>query len=87
MLASATRYRRGRTGVGPLNAPTIVSRMRSLRRAAALSAVLAAAIILQPGGAAAQERAETVRIPFPRDDGSLTPYTFRLGYTLMFFFY
>ena len=25
----------------------------------------------------------TVRIPFPRDDGSLTPYTFQLGYPLL----
>jgi len=28
-------------------------------------------------------RAEVVRLPFPQDDGSLTPYTFELGYQLM----
>ncbi|HVL93509.1 MAG TPA: ABC transporter substrate-binding protein [Acidimicrobiales bacterium] len=28
-------------------------------------------------------RAELVRLPFPQDDGSLTPYTFELGYHLM----
>jgi len=33
--------------------------------------------------AAGASRAERVRIPFPRDDGSLTPYTFRLGYPLV----
>ena len=42
-----------------------------------------------PGPAAAQAPAPgapagpTVRIPFPRDDGSLTPFTFQLGYPLV----
>lgn len=34
----------------------------------------------QPGGGAA---AAVVRLPFPRDDGTLTPYTFELGYPLV----
>ena len=50
----------------------------------ALVAVLASLFVAWP--AQAQEggnRAERVRIPFPRDDGTLTPYTFELGYPLM----
>jgi peptide/nickel transport system substrate-binding protein len=33
--------------------------------------------------AEAARNAERLRIPFPRDDGSLTPYTFELGYPLV----
>lgn len=57
--------------------------MGSLRRAAATVLLLAVASLLHPVQGVAQERASTVRIPFPRDDGSLTPYTFRLGYPLV----
>lgn len=44
--------------------------------------MLVGAALLGPAASPAQERS-TVRVPFPRDDGSLTPYTFRLGYPLM----
>jgi peptide/nickel transport system substrate-binding protein len=41
-------------------------------------------MVLRPAGAQAPApAATTVRIPFPRDDGSLTPYSFQLGYPLM----
>ena len=36
-----------------------------------------------PAGQAQRPSASLVRIPFPQDDGSLTPYTFDLGYSLM----
>lgn len=55
----------------------------------ALIAVLAAALMAvtsSPGGAqstAPPPTAPFVRLPLPADDGSLTPYTFRLGYHLM----
>ena len=48
---------------------------------AALSALLLAAPV------AAQDRAEVVRIPFPEEDGTLTPYTFEVGYQLMSLMY
>lgn len=57
--------------------------MRIIRRLATIALLLAAALLSSPPPAPAQERADTVRIPFPRDDGSLTPYTFRLGYPLV----
>ena len=56
--------------------------MKTLGRLASTIAVVSAAS-MAPAPAAAQTRQDTVRIPFPRDDGSLTPYTFRLGYPLM----
>ncbi|MEO6121902.1 MAG: ABC transporter substrate-binding protein [Acidimicrobiales bacterium] len=37
--------------------------------------------------APAPGRAALVRLPFPQDDGSLTPYTFELGYQLMSLIY
>ncbi|MGH9179639.1 MAG: ABC transporter substrate-binding protein, partial [Acidimicrobiales bacterium] len=57
--------------------------------ALAVAAVLAAAGA-GPGPAALAQtapQAELVRIPFPQDDGSLTPYTFELGYSLMTLIY
>lgn len=36
-----------------------------------------------PAGQAQRPSAAVLRIPFPQDDGSLTPYTFELGYSLM----
>jgi peptide/nickel transport system substrate-binding protein len=58
-----------------------------LRRHTAIAALLGAALaLLLPAGALAQ-RAELVRIPFPQDDGSLTPYTFELGYPLVTLIY
>ena len=35
------------------------------------------------GAPAPTARAALVRLPFPQDDGTLTPYTFELGYALM----
>jgi len=48
--------------------------------------IVTLASLLMAATAVAQEtgnRAERVRIAFPRDDGTLTPYTFELGYPLM----
>lgn len=60
--------------------------MYGRRRGSTLAlAVAALAIALgtpAPAGAQAASAA-LVRIPFPQDDGSLTPYTFELGYPLM----
>ncbi len=50
--------------------------------AASLAAGLAAGAHPAPAGAAAPA-AELVRLPFPKYDGNLTPYTFELGYPLM----
>lgn len=64
--------------------------VRLLTRAGVLlCAVVAMAVgSLTPSVARAQETgsrntAERVRIAFPRDDGTLTPYTFQLGYPLV----
>jgi peptide/nickel transport system substrate-binding protein len=57
--------------------------MVTLRRLAIIGVLLAAGTLLGAGQARAQNKADVVRIPFPRDDGSLTPYTFRLGYALV----
>ncbi len=58
-----------------------------LWRHTAIAVLLGAALaLLSPGGALAQ-RAELVRIPFPQEDGSLTPYTFELGYPLVTLIY
>ncbi|CAN5456306.1 ABC transporter substrate-binding protein [soil metagenome] len=57
---------------------------RWLARAALVAAILAS--LLGAAAAVAQEtgnRADRVRVAFPRDDGTLTPYTFELGYPLM----
>ena len=51
----------------------------------ARACALLAATLAAPA-AAAQERppaAQVVRIPFPQDDGTLTPYTFEIGYPLV----
>ena len=57
--------------------------MKGFRALALGACVVSASVLVGVGAAAAQGGADTVRIPFPRDDGSLTPYTFRLGYPLM----
>lgn len=36
-----------------------------------------------PPAAGSDDQPDELRIPFPQDDGSLTPYTFELGYSLM----
>ena len=40
-----------------------------------------------PGATNPSNRAERLRIPFPRDDGTLTPYTFELAYPLVTLIY
>ena len=52
--------------------------------------MIAAVAALVPGnlpqpasGQAAGQPVPEVQIPFPRDDGSLTPYSFQLGYPLL----
>lgn len=59
----------------------IGSRLRGWALVAAMLASLltASAAVAQEAGNAA----ERVRIAFPREDGTLTPYTFELGYPLM----
>ncbi|MGH2984746.1 MAG: ABC transporter substrate-binding protein [Solirubrobacterales bacterium] len=51
----------------------------------ALAALIATSLAAAP--AAAEDRAEVVRIPFPQEDGSLTPYTFEVGYPLVTLIY
>ncbi|MBA3620136.1 MAG: hypothetical protein H0W56_11210 [Acidothermales bacterium] len=59
-----------------------------LRLAAALGLVAALTLLGTVAGAAAQApRAEVVRVPFPQDEGNLTPYTFELGYPLVTLIY
>ena len=48
-----------------------------MRRVAMLTAAIALVAAATAGAA------ERVRFPFPQEDGSLTPYTFRLGYPLV----
>lgn len=55
------------------------------RAVAATAAVLAAALAGAP--VAAQPAPTSVRFPFPQDDGTLTPYTFDLGYPLVSLIY
>jgi peptide/nickel transport system substrate-binding protein len=49
----------------------------------ALLLLLVVATLGAAGPARGQETADLVRIPFPQDDGTLTPYTFQVGYPLM----
>lgn len=56
-------------------------RRTTLAVAVALSS-LAPAVPARAGQEVAQA-APLVRVPFPQEDGSLTPYTFELGYSLM----
>jgi peptide/nickel transport system substrate-binding protein len=51
-----------------------------------LAALLSACLLAAPA-AMAQDRAEVVRIPFPEEEGTLTPYTFEVGYQLMTLIY
>lgn len=56
--------------------------MRARRNIAVAVALLATAGPV--AAAAAQDgRTDVVRVPFPRDDGQLTPYTFSAGYPLL----
>ena len=50
-------------------------------------AALLSAFLIAVAPAEAQDRAEVVRIPFPEEDGTLTPYTFEVGYQLMSLMY
>jgi peptide/nickel transport system substrate-binding protein len=62
--------------------------MVTRRRLATIALLLAAATFLAgPHESRAQGSTDVVRIPFPRDDGGLTPYTFRLGYPLVTLMY
>jgi peptide/nickel transport system substrate-binding protein len=61
-----------------------------MTRARVLACLVFAAVLLAAWPAQAQEEgntAERVRIAWPRDDGTLTPYTFELGYPLMTLIY
>ena len=64
---------------------------RSCARLAVAAALLVLGGLLAfPSAAGAQRRDAVtphVRFPFPRDDGSLTPYTFELGYSLVTLIY
>lgn len=61
--------------------------MKIPRSAAAVIAVLAVTAAALPSSSGAQREADVLTVPFPRDDGGLTPYTFRLGYPLMSLIY
>jgi peptide/nickel transport system substrate-binding protein len=50
-----------------------------------LAALISACLLAAP--APAQDRTDLVRIPFPEEDGTLTPYTFDVGYQLMTLIY
>ena len=64
------------------------SRRAFVRRAGATAAATALASLVSVSGATAQDRpAEVVRLPFPRDEGKLTPYSFELGYPLVTLIY
>ena len=58
-----------------------------MKRLALALAVLACAGGQGASAAAAQQPANLVRIPFSQDDGSLTPYSFELGYPFMTLMY
>ena len=49
----------------------------------AVALTLVALVGLWAPGVQAQNAAREIRIPFPQDDGSLTPYTFKVGYPLV----
>ncbi len=75
------------TFVLAVTARTVLSRW--LRAAAAGLVALAAleGTGIASGTAPATPIAPLVRLPFPRDDGSLTPYTYELGYSLLTLIY
>jgi peptide/nickel transport system substrate-binding protein len=59
-----------------------------LSRAVVLGALASVAVaLISPASGDAQRPRELVRIPFPQDDGSLTPYSFELGYPLVTLIY
>ena len=58
--------------------------LHAVLRAFALMLALSFLAVLAPPGAAAQAPSpDVLRLPFPQYDGSLTPYTFELGYPLL----
>src|SRR4051812_32354567 len=59
--------------------------VRPMRRSRMLLAALAiaGALGLVPPAASQGPRTATMRLAFPSEDGSLTPYTFTNGYALM----
>jgi peptide/nickel transport system substrate-binding protein len=58
-----------------------------IRRLAGLILIVVISAGLAAAPARAQERADVVRIPFPQEDGTLTPYTFQVGYPLVMLIY
>ena len=61
--------------------------MERVRRAAGAIALLLTGLVVFSASAEGQPPSRTLRIPFPRDDGTLTPYTFDQGYPLMSLMY
>lgn len=57
--------------------------IKALALAVALAVALTAIAAAGPAARAPGPTAPLVRLPFPQDDGSLTPYTFELGYSLL----
>ena len=58
--------------------------MNGMRPRQCLLVVVVLALLAgSDASASAQDRAERVRLPFPAYDGTLTPYTFALGYPLL----
>ncbi len=61
----------------------LTRRSSTSRRVSAVVLALAAALAVSAPGLQAAAPTPEVRIPFPEDDGSLTPYTFQIGYPLV----
>ena len=64
-------------------------RLRSIapRRRATAAVLAAAAVTVGAAGTSGAATVARVRIPFPQADGTLTPYTFELGYPLVMLVY
>lgn len=63
--------------------PAVTADAMRRRALGALAVVSLALLAPVPLATAGPSRADVVRLPFPRYDGSLTPYTFELGYPLV----
>ncbi|MGI9194404.1 MAG: ABC transporter substrate-binding protein [Actinomycetota bacterium] len=63
--------------------PTTFFPRRARRLIGALLALPIVAAAMPAGVSFGATTVERLQIPFPQDDGSLTPYTFELGYSLM----
>ena len=65
----------------------MVRAMLRLRAALIASLALIGSAVLAPAAGAQERRTELLRVSFPSEDGSLTPYTFTNGYPLVMLMY